>query len=582
MSTNPSTASSTVGYDGQGHSPYGSADGEDVVESNIEEPQSYSPKRTNEPLSTQDPERRPLLSPDDPSVSPLNVRRVRISRGVITLSTVVSALWFILLLVSDFVSIPGFNNRGRSFFELDLIFLSLIANFTALTFFTVPSPFERTVGYVTSGFIAFVLFLILVVPYLRHQHGMVGFLTVLWVSATMAFGCLADYFVELAKTSEEIRLTGRPETRRTLFEYTAISVRFVLRVVVLILAFFLWLNVLFSAFDSRIKPWGKTVSVANDSLDLHLYCVGDVYGNSTNEEKRSQPTVLLESGQYTSVEEFSKWVEELYHLNKIQKYCLYDHPGMGFSDSAPSPISIGIITDMLHEALTKEKIYGPFTLVGFDMGGLYSRVFASRHMDQVDSVLLVDSWPADLLKGNPLGNTAKGERKDENFKKTLGIRPMSSRTGLALWLEGVVAPFSLRNFKRMLLHRDGSNSRIWGDSMRYQSKFIRAKLQEQITSNILSYNEVVNADEQLHKVPLSVVTSNTMIKNSPNWGRWQRELTKLGTGAVEWLIADGDHKIWENPKGVKDLQDILRGIVTGETVIPLEAENTTDLVQNTP
>ena len=88
------------------------------------------------------------------------------------------------------------------------------------------------------------------------------------------------------------------------------------------------------------------------------------------------------------------------------------------------------------------------------------------------------------------------------------------------------------------------------------SKYLRARLQEQITASILSHNEMAGSD--IHSVPLSVVSSDYMIKKSLNWGKWQRELTKLSSKAMEWVVAEkSGHKIWESPRGREELQKVL-------------------------
>lgn len=93
--------------------------------------------------------------------------------------------------------------------------------------------------------------------------------------------------------------------------------------------------------------------------------------------------------------------------------------------------------------------------------------------------------------------------------------------------------------------------------MRHQGKYLRARLQEQIGASILSYNEAVSAKQALVDIPISVVSSDNMIKRSLNWGNWQRLLTKISSTTYEWKIADGGHEMWKTPKGKEQLQDVL-------------------------
>lgn len=511
------------------------------------QPQDKSSKRrVVGSSSTQDPERQPLLSPDDPGVSPLNVSNVRIAKFILNGFALLSTIWFILLLLSDFVSIPGLNNKGRSFLEINFILIALYSSTTSLLFFQIPSDFEKLLGYITSGFVGFILLLLLI--FQREEMGIIGTLTILWAFTSIIFTSISEELVQRGKIHEEIRLTGRVETRRTLTEWIIIFSRNFLKIFLLVYVFFITLNVLLQSFDKiRVKPWGEKVYVEDNSFRLHLSCYGEVYNGSSSD----QPIVLLESG-HNSNEEFSEWVEELHHLNKLERYCIYDRPGYGFSDSSPSPVSISIVSELLAEALRKQKIQGPFILVGFDIGGLYSQVFASHNTAQIESILLVDSWHEDLLLKNPFINAKKDE-------KTLppGIDSMNSRTGLKLWLKGLFSPLGLGAHASWLFKHRGSKSRIYGRDMSSQGKYLRARLQEQISASILSYNEVVSAKNSLNDIPISVVSSDYLIKKSLNWGSWQRSLTKLSSTTKEWKIVDGGHEIWKTPKGRDDLQDVL-------------------------
>ncbi|ODV73009.1 uncharacterized protein CYBJADRAFT_162894 [Cyberlindnera jadinii NRRL Y-1542] len=355
-----------------------------------------------------DVENQPLLTPDDPGVSPLNVKNVKIAKFVLNGFTILSTLWLILLLLSDFVSIPGFNNRGRSFLEINFILISFFSTCSTLLFFTVPSELERVLGYVTSAFLALILVVLLVVE--RGEMGLIGFFTGLWALITV----------------------------------------------------------------------GST----------SLY-------------------------------------------------------------SSPSPVSLSIISDLLAQALAKLKIHGPFVLVGHDIGGLYSQVFASRNIAQIDSILFVDAWHEDLLLRNPSSHA----KKDEPLPKE--ISPMGPYSGFKLWVKGIFSPLGFSLQGSWIIKHRGSKDRIYGRNMRHQGKYLRARLQEQIGASILSYNEAVSAKQALVDIPISVVSSDNMIKRSLNWGNWQRLLTKISSTTYEWKIADGGHEMWKTPKGKEQLQDVL-------------------------
>lgn len=502
----------------------------------------------NDSTSSDELERQPLirgqlLSPDDPIVSPMNLYSIKVIKLIIWVMWVINCICFFILILSDFISIPGMNNRGRSFLEVDLVVICAFSNLLTLWCFVYPAYYERILGYVSAALFAIDFIVIVSVTYLRHQFGWIGNLLVFWTIATLLLNCYADYNVEKGKRYQEIKYTGRPETRKTFVEAFVISVKIVIKFILLVAIWNISLTLWLMAFDTHLKPPGEMVPVNNDQFKIHLSCNGDMTNGT-------QPIVLVEGGQKVSSEEFETWIEELFHLNKIERYCIYDRPGYAFSDSAPSPISISIITDYLNEALLKKEIVGPFTLVGFDNGGLYSRVFASKNPSKIDSIMLVDSWHEDLLKLRPFP-------RPETYKFP-EFDLMTTFVGFKLWFKGIISPLGLVTNIHWFLHPRyySSKSRVYGQDMIYQSQYLRSRLQEQITSLVLSYNEVAGSD--ISEIPLYVISSDYLIKKSKNWGNWQRQLTKLSKFSQEWtIIEDSEHNIWESVKGKKSLQDAL-------------------------
>lgn len=513
-----------------------------------------------------------FLDPDDPLVSPLNLYKVRLSRTVVLVLIALNCILWLGFLISDFVSIPGLNND--SFLELDLALVNLLTNLITLWWFDIPAYYERVLGYVS-------LFLILIdaLVIFVFQGNRLDTLFLSWTAANIAYNCFADYYVEKERHYQEIRYTGRIEKRKSIGELLVIAIKCLVKLALLLVVWNISLTLWLGAFDTHEKPWGKLVSIEDDLFKVHLACFG-LDKNTTDfgafedvnvsekppkdPEGRRQPIILVEGGQLTSSEEFQEWIEELYHLNKIERYCIWDRPGYGWSESAPSPLLINIVTEYLMEALAKENIEGPFALVGFDIGGLYSRMFASKNVAKVHSLLLVDSWHEDLLQKRPFsGPSRKNEDWRVVYKNKLEL--MNTRTGLKLWLRGVLSPLGTVTNLHWFFHprRYSSKSRIFGRDMYYSSRYVRARLQEQITSLILSYNEIRRSE--IHNIPLSVILSDFMIKNSLNWGKWQRELSKLSDKTMEWVIAEkSDHFIWKSPRGKEQLQELLLRMVSEE------------------
>ncbi|ODV78866.1 alpha/beta-hydrolase [Suhomyces tanzawaensis NRRL Y-17324] len=499
-----------------------------------------------------------FLDPDDPRVSPLNLYKVRLLKtGVVSLS-IINLVLFLGFLFSDFISIPGLNNPGKSFLEMDLALISILTNLLTIWKFDISLYYERILGYVSSVLTLITFVVVFSVQTIRERLALLGAFMLLWTGLNIFVNSLVDLGVEKGRHYQEIRFTGRIEKRRSVYE---LFIMFSKTLVKLFLLWIIWnvsLTLWLETFDTHEKPWGKMIGVNEDQFKVHLACFGNVYDSSEDEK---QPILLVEGGQRTSAEETQEWIEELFHLKKIHRYCVWDRPGYGWSESSPSPVSINIITEYLIEALNKEGIEGPFSLVGYDIGGLYARMFASKKPGKIHSILFVDSWHEDLLKIRPFSGPNRKNEDKKVFKNIIEF--MDTWTGIKLWFKGVISPLGLVQNFHWFFHpkRYSSKSRIFGRDMKYQSRYIRARLQEQVTASILSYNEIKNID--IHNLPVSVISSDFMIKNSLNWGKWQREISKLSENTIEWVIADNsDHKIWNNPKGREQLQQLLLRLVS--------------------
>lgn len=532
----------------------GGQEGERLHQDNPE-PIRESRVPADDRLSSSDMETQALLDPDDPIVSPLNLDRIKLLKYIQLVLVFVNLVLFFVLLFSDFFPIPGFNNRGKSFLQIDLVLICLLINGLNQASFVVPAYYERIGGYIVLGLLLIDLILVIAIPDTRQEQGFLGSFLILWTALTSLLNSLIDYWVEEAKHYQEIRYTGRVEKRKTVRELFIIFVKTIFELFILWVVWCISLTIWLHCFDIHEKPWGQLIPVNNNQFRVHLACFGDVY-----DKKSDQPIVLVEGGQMTSSEVFQEWIEELHHLDKVERYCIWDRPGYGFSDSAPPPQSIGIVVDYLSEALESQGIEGPFAVVGFDIGGLYARMFASRHRAKIHSVLFVDAWPADLLKKWPFSGSGKKNESTKVFKHSLEV--MDNITGIKLWLKGFISPLGIIPSFHWFFHpmKFSSKSRVFGRDMYYQSKYIRARCQEQLISGILSYNEIREAD--INELQVGVISSDFMIKKSLNWGKWQRELTKLSSRTAEWVIAENsDHFIWRSSKGRKELQQLLLRLI---------------------
>ena len=105
---------------------------------------------------------------------------------------------------------------------------------------------------------------------------------------------------------------------------------------------------------------------------LFIRCMGSGEAGS--------PTVLLDAmaGQWSEHQLFVQ-----YGLQSTHRVCAYDRAGLGRSDPDVEPRTPQRIVDDLDAALDAAGIPGPYVLVGHQQGGLYARLFAAQHADEV-------------------------------------------------------------------------------------------------------------------------------------------------------------------------------------------------------
>ncbi|EJS42025.1 YNL115C [Saccharomyces arboricola H-6] len=560
------------------------------------------------------------------------------SKWILNILIIINTVWLITTLISDFFFniniLFGFSNRYASFNDLTLIFISIIANSFNLWFnkLGLYSALDYGLNVTLCILTLFNLMLTYMIKFTRHRIGFVGTFTYLWTSFSFFIGAVLDWYLLFYNNSineplEERGIedttantlnsthtnatddTGRGQygsgsptpTRRTelvqnkhtLTEWVSIGFRNTIKFIILIFFTLFTLNTLLTALDTYRLTHKLPITVQSPSYEgfhyvdaaktyqLHITCYGDVFdqenkSDSIGRDKKRQPIILFEHGGYDTGYLSATWIEELYHLDKIQRYCLYDRPGYGLSDSPPAPISIAMVAESLRYALIKDaKIKGPFTTVGYDLGGLFTRVFTAKNVDIVDSMMLVESWHEELLLKNFIqrllppghgdGNDGDGDNGDDrdsrNHDKTWLPSEIERHNEFKLWWKGIWSSLGWRLQTSWLLAHHGSKERIFGRDMKYQGRFLRSKFLESVTSSILSYRDVTNNAEALQNVKTSIVSSKEMVKKSALWGDWQRELTKISHKTQEWKIVEGGHEIYKYGLGKQQTQEVLLRLI---------------------
>jgi hypothetical protein len=142
----------------------------------------------------------------------------------------------------------------------------------------------------------------------------------------------------------------------------------------------------------------------SDGRTLHMECSGE-----------GSPTIILEAGDESGIEQWSQVMPDLADLTRT---CAYDRAGVGLSDPATGCRGLTDLTVDLERLLTEAGVPGPYVLVAASGGGFIASGFAADHRESVAGMVFVDvpgpflDPPRDLvalLKCNAPGNI---ERRD--------------------------------------------------------------------------------------------------------------------------------------------------------------------------
>lgn len=156
----------------------------------------------------------------------------------------------------------------------------------------------------------------------------------------------------------------------------------------------------------------------------------DVGGHRLHLTERGQgePTVVIIPGAGDSS---YSWMAVQKQIATFARVVTYDRAGLGSSDLGPAPDPIRTLTE-LEQLLAKSGAPGPYILVGHSLGGLFARMYATSHPDQVTGLVLVDSTHEFLVD-------------DKKFKQGFAA------IGVMLKIMKAVSPFGLPRFLGQVL-----------------------------------------------------------------------------------------------------------------------------------
>ncbi|KAI0889984.1 uncharacterized protein GGS22DRAFT_149671 [Annulohypoxylon maeteangense] len=476
------------------------------------------------------------LSPDDPAVSPYNLWSVRVVRYLTILFTILTFVWWTILLISAFVTPPGFHTRGSGFFSFSYTSLALANLLFTLIFFAIPSKAVQILSIIMGGLLLVDAVLLISVEKTRHEEGWVGMVSVLWALLMAVWTLLTDRLVAWGKSEEEERLTGRAETRRTLGQWTAVLISTISMVLLALAVLLTFCTLILRALDAGLAPPGKLYWVDGDKYTIHVYC----HGNHTDSKGTRLPTVLFEGGEGTVEDGLWQFANTAIQNGSISRYCFVDRPGLAWSDTAPSPLSAGMAVEAVSEALTRAGEVGPWVLASAGIGSIYSRILSARYSTDVKGIVLIDPLHEDYL--DDVGSPGRG---------------------LLLWIRGIISPLGLDRIPGSLLKGRTKEDRVWGKSAYQTGKFLFAKLQENLVADTLSKRDLASSTAiQNPDVPLNLISSGVKIREDSGWEEKQRDLSHLTRKLQHWdIVNEAPHQVWDTHEGRDIIEKRLRELV---------------------
>jgi hypothetical protein len=469
------------------------------------------------------------LAPDDPAVSPYNLWSVRVLRFFTVVLAVVTTAWWTVTLVSLFATPPGLHAPGSPLSPLGFASIALAEVLLTLAFFGAPARATRVLAWAAAACLLACVVAVSASPGLRREESWSGVATAAWalLMAVWTAGC--DGAVRWGKAEEEIRLTGRSETRRSAGEWIAVAASTLGHGLVTLAVVLTTVNLLLLRLgDVALEPPGTTYPVDHDKYRVHVFCKGAAAAAATAAAE-ANATVLIEGGALP-VEHSGLWqlADDALARGAIARYCFADRPGFGWSDAAPSPFSAGFAADALGEALARAGEAGPWILASEGVGALYSRVFAARHGHDVAGLLMMDPLHEDLLfrVGNP-------------------------SVGFRWWVRGALAPLGLGRIPGFWRGETPRDRVAGAAAARESEKYLFARLQESLVAETLTRREVErSAAVQARDVPAVLVSSRRRMDDDDGWRRAQQRMRDVVDDVV-WDVVDarGGDEVWQDEDG---------------------------------
>jgi pimeloyl-ACP methyl ester carboxylesterase len=124
----------------------------------------------------------------------------------------------------------------------------------------------------------------------------------------------------------------------------------------------------------RFPPSGKLIQI--NGKNWHYQDMG-----------KGRPTVIVVGG---TGETHIDWQLVQPEVAKFTRILTYDRAGLGWSEASSKSRTAQQVVSELRQLLKAVEVEPPYVLVGMSLGGLFTRLFAYQHPEEVAGMVLVD------------------------------------------------------------------------------------------------------------------------------------------------------------------------------------------------
>ncbi|KAG8711467.1 hypothetical protein FRC11_002727 [Ceratobasidium sp. 423] len=477
----------------------------------------------------------------------------------------ISTIALVLLVLNTGIStIAQFlpPHRGSRLLPVWFALISAWISLSAVTLFGTPSALTRVSLIVSLVLLLLDVILLSAVTQLRRQESALTLIAcgVAIISAATSLG--ANYVVKNLRDKEGIPIRHGAETVReaelraqlhvaqenywsnSAARALKVILSFILTFVTSLALFLITFDICLTAIDSSVLPpfqKSKFHSVQPDpsnwTFKVHLACSGPTSMtpppdllNATAGGRgkiRDVPTVLYESMRGVPGSVGGDWVVNMREAGRVGRVCVWDRPGYGFSDNGPSA-EMGHVSDALWQALQHQGEEGPYVLVGAGYGGLLTRLFASRHPNDVHSLLYIDS----------------------ETSHTYFLTRAQHNTFFHTHLPILIAPLGLSRIVSLIKNHTPRNARVFANVLQHTEwqnpRLLSTLLQEQYLAHSrqsASFRDLLEAERQYpSRRPTIVLSSGECTSKESAWRNAQKRLWEEivdEKGRVRWEILEG-------------------------------------------